>query len=403
MEFTANAIADLELPAGKSDHFEWDDAMPGFGIRLRAGGKRGWMVQYRVHGRQRRQSIGDARRIDLKAARDAARKTFAEVALGGDPQGNKTDAQARAAVTIGPLFDQYLEIKKPKVRRSTYVADHRYLTNYWKPARRLPIDAVNRRMVASRLNDIVKEHGSTAAARARQSLSAFFSWAIGEGHVDRNPVVGTNDPAAHIQSRDRVLTEAELRAIWQACADDDFGRIIRLLMFTGARRDEIGGLRWSEVDLDRALLNIPGTRTKNHHPLKLTLPPPAVSILRAVARRPGRDLIFGGGRGPFGAWSYETLALRARITETLGGSIPEWRIHDIRRTVATGMGALGVQPHIIEAVLNHRSGHKAGVAGIYNRATYETEIKLALELWARHLQSLLGVGSANVVQLTPAA
>jgi integrase len=221
--------------------------------------------------------------------------------------------------------------------------------------------------------------------------------------VDQNPVVGTNDPAAHIQARDRVLTETELCAIWQACADDDFGRIIRLLMFTGARRDEIGGLRWSEVDLDRGLLNIPGTRTKNHHPLKLTLPPPAVSILRAVSRRPGRDLIFGGGRGPFGAWSYETLALRARMAEMLGGPIAEWRIHDIRRTVATGMGELGVQPHIIEAVLNHRSGHKAGVAGIYNRATYEMEIKAALELWARHLQSTLGLNPPNVVQLTSAA
>jgi len=106
MEFTTNAIADLDLPVGKSDHFEWDDAMPGFGIRLRAGGKRVWIVQYRVHGRQRRQTIGDARRIDLKAARGAAQKVFAEVALGGDPQGKRADAQARAAVTIGPLFDQ---------------------------------------------------------------------------------------------------------------------------------------------------------------------------------------------------------------------------------------------------------------------------------------------------------
>src|SRR4051812_14899282 len=108
-------------------------------------------------------------------------------------------------------------------------------------------------------------------------------------------------------------------------------------MLTAARRDEIGGLKWSELDLERGLLTIPGTRTKNHHALKLTLPQPAILILQNAPRRPGRDPVFGGRGGPFGAWSYATLALRARIAEMQGGPIAEWRIHDIRRTVATGM------------------------------------------------------------------
>jgi integrase len=400
MEFTKDTIAALSLPAGKSDLIQFDDDMPGFGIRLRAGGKRVWIVQYRAHERQRRETLGDVRKIDLKAARTAAKKRFAEVALGGDPQKDKAEAKARAAVTVGPLVDRYLAVKKPVVRANTHVANHRYLTNYWKSLHRLQVDAVDRRLVAARLGEIVTEHGTTAAARARQSLSGFFSWLIGEGIAHENPVIGTNNPLAESRSRDRVLTETELRAIWLACRDYDFGRIVRLLMLTAARRDEIGGLRWSEIDLDRGLLNIPGTRTKNHHPLQLTLPAAAVSILRSAPRTEGRDLIFGGGDGPFGAWSYSTLSLGTRIAEMrAGAAMAAWRIHDIRRTVATGMAELGVQPHIVEAVINHRSGHKAGVAGIYNRATYEPEIKRALALWADRLAAIVEDRKTNVASI----
>ena len=285
------------------------------------------------------------------------------------------------------------------MRANTYVADHRYLATYWKPVRSLPVDAVTRRLVSARLSEIVAQHGATAAARARQSLSAFFAWLISEGIASENPVIGTNNPGAHLRARDRVLTDGELRAIWTACRDDDFGRILRLLMLTAARRDEIGGLRWSEFDLDRGLLSIPGTRTKNHHPLKLTLPLAAISFLEAAPRHEGRDLIFGGGQGPFSAWSYSTLSLATRIVDPIAA----WRIHDICRTVATGMAQLGVQPHIIEAVINHRSGHKAGVAGIYNRATYEPEIARALALWAEHLSSIVSRMAHRIIPFNPAA
>ena len=398
MEFSKTTIADLGLPAGKSDAIFFDDDLPGFGIRLRASGKRAWIVQYRIDGRSRRESLGDARKVDLNVARAAAKKKFAEVVLGGDPAADKAAAKARAAVTFGPLADQYLALKKPKVRKNTYVADNRYLTTYWKPLRSSPIEGITRRIIAARLNQIVAEHGDTAAARARQSLSAFFSWTIREGMVESNPVIGTNDPSSHIDARDRVLTEAELRAIWLACDENDFGWIIRLLMLTAARRDEIGGLQWSELDLDRCLLNIPGSRTKNHHALNLTLPTPAVSILRAAPQREGRDYVFGERGGAFSAWSYATLRLNARIAEQ-GGAIAAWRIHDIRRTVATGMAELGIPPHIIEAILNHQGGHKAGVAGIYNRATYDAEIKRALAVWADHLLAIIENRKSNVTAL----
>ncbi len=402
MEFTTQTIAALTLPTGKSDLIQFDDELPGFGIRLRAGGKRVWIVQYRVGGRQRRETLGDARRLTLKAARGAAQKRFAEVALGGDPQGAKAEARARAAVTFGPLVDRYLMAKKPAVRQNTYIADHRYLTNYFKPFQSLPVDSIDRRRVAARLSEITIEHGTTAAARARQSISAYFAWLIREGMAESNPVIGTNNPGAHLRARERVLTNDELRAIWAACRDDDFGRIVRLLMLTAARRDEIGGLRWSEVDVDRGALHIPGDRTKNHHPLQLMLPPAAVSIIESAPRREGRDLIFGGSGGPFSAWSYSTLTLGARIAEMQSGPIAAWRIHDIRRTVATGMGDLGVQPHIVETVLNHRSGHKGGIAGVYNKAAYEAETKRALAIWADHLLSIVEGTTGRIIPMSAA-
>jgi integrase len=287
------------------------------------------------------------------------------------------------------LADQYLALKKPKVRNNTYIADHRYLTTYWKPFRRSPIESIARRTIAARLNQIVSEHGATAAARARQSLSAFFSWTIREGMVESNPVIGTNDPASHINARDRVLTEAELRAIWSACGENDFGHIIKLLMLTGCRRDEIGGLQWSELDLERGLLSIPGGRTKNHHALNLTLPAKAVAIFRSIGRRDGRDYVFGERGGAYSAWSYSSLTLNARIAAQQGAPLAAWRIHDIRRTAATFMAEIGVAPHIIESILNHRGGHKGGTAGIYNRAEYTTEIKRALAVWADHLLAIV--------------
>ena len=130
-----------------------------------------------------------------------------------------------------------------------------------------------------------------------------------EGLCEANPVIATNDPAAGILPRERVLSDRELATIWKACADDDFGRIVKLLMSTGCRREEIGALKWNETDLDTGVMTIPGTRTKNGRTLELTLPPLALNILRSTPRRPERDYVFGSRGGAFSAWSYSTLLL----------------------------------------------------------------------------------------------
>ena len=214
-----------------------------------------------------------------------------------------------------------------------------------------------------------------------------FAWGMKEGIVESNPIIATNDPSAGIQPRDRVLNDAEIRAIWKACRDDDFGRVIKLLTLTGCRREEIAGLQWGEINLDTGLLTIPGERTKNHKTLELQLPPFAVDILRSVPRQIGREFIFGrGSKSGFSGFSYSTLALNSRIVESEGKPLAPWTLHDLRRSYRTGLGKLGVAPHIAELCINHVKG---GVEAIYDRHRYQPEIKAALALWAEHVAALI--------------
>jgi integrase len=175
-----------------------------------------------------------------------------------------------------------------------------------------------------------------------------------------------------------------LAVVWNACLDDDFGRIIKLLILTGCRREEIGALKWHELDLDAGTMTIPGTRTKNHRTLALTLPQAAIDILRSTPRRPGRDYVFGNRGGVYSGYSYSTISLHSRIAAAEGQPLPHFVIHDLRRTMRSGLGRLGLPPHIAELVINHA---REGVEAIYDRYKYEREIAAALALWTDHVMA----------------
>jgi integrase len=204
----------------------------------------------------------------------------------------------------------------------------------------------------------------------------------------------TNDLAEGIEPRDRVLSDRELATIWNACLDDDLGRIIKLLILTGCRREEIGALKWSEIDGE--VMTIPATRTKNHKSHAITLPPLALKILNSIPHREGRDFVFAKSGGGFYGWSYATMALHTRIVTCEGRALLHWVLHDLRRTFRTGLGRLGVPPHIAELCLNHR---KNGVEAIYDRHRYEREIKAALALWADHVCAVVESRESNVTPL----
>lgn len=388
MRLTKPNVARLMLPPGKSELLVFDDALPGFGLRIRAGGKRTWIAQYRVGSKQRRVSIGTVEALNADKAREAARGILAKVQLGGDPQTDKAESRARAAVTFKTVAKSYLEDHaKPKLKPRSYEEVERHLTHHWAPLGELPLHQIKRGMVAARLSEIARERGPFASNRARASLSALYTWAMGEGLAEINPVIGTNKSAEEI-SRDHVLKDHELAAIWNACRDDDHGRIVRLLLLTGQRREEVGAMAISEIDEASALWTIPRVRTKNGLPHDVPLSAAALEILHVAPHRDGRALVFGEGAGGFQGWSKAKAKLDKRIAEA-GNNTRHWRLHDLRRTVATRLAELGTLPHVIEAVLNHVSGHKAGVAGVYNRATYAKEKREALDLWAAHLRGII--------------
>jgi integrase len=378
VKLTKSSVAAAELPEGKTDHVFWDDELPGFGLRLRGDSKR-WLIQYRVGGRQGRESLGDVRKITLEDARKVARQRFAQIELGFDPAAEKAAAKTAAAaaqLTLGVVASRYLAAKEGVLRPSTYRGAVRYFDVHWRPLCDRPLGDIRRADVALRLQELIKNHGRVSAARAREMLSALFTWAMGEGLCEQNPVLATNNPGIGIQPRERVLSDNELAAVWNACDADDFGRIVKLLMLTGCRRAEIGGLRWDELDLDAGVLRIPGSRIKNRRALTLPLPAAALEVLGSIPRADGKH-VFGRG---FSSWSAATAELRARIT------VPHFTLHDIRRSVRTGMGRLGVPPHVAELVINHVRG---GIQAIYDKHTYEREIGQALAVWARYVAMVI--------------
>jgi integrase len=397
IRFTDAYVRRLALPSGKTDHIAWDPDLPGFGVRLRAA-KASYVVQYRVGTYQRRKGLGDVRKVTLEDARGIARKRFAQVELGIDPDAEEDQRradQAANALTLEKVAELYLaaqlaRLEAGTLRRNTYIAEERYLRRHCTPLHGKPVSKVSFEDVAALIRKLVKEHGATSAARARGALSSFFAWSMRQGiGVKANPTIGTDNPVYGKAPRDRVLSDDELRSIWRNCLDDDFGKIVRLLLLTACRRDEIGGLRWQEIDLATGRLSLPKERTKSKRPHELTLPASAVAILGTVRRRNSRDNLFGGGASGFCAWSYSSLALGARITAAEGKAVVPWRLHDLRRTVRTRLGKLGVLPHIAELVLNH-AGHKSGIGGVYDHHDYEPEIAEALRKWEAHLLAIVG-------------
>jgi integrase len=388
--FSDTHIRRLKLPAGATDQILWDPELPGFGVRLRST-KSTYLVQYRFQKATQRESLGDVRKLTLEEARKVARQFFAKLELGLDPREEKRKAEeaAEAAkLTFKTVAGLYLKAKEARMRPSTYKAADAYFSQKWAPLHRKPISTIDRKIVADQLRRIVAEHGSTSAARARSNLSALFAWAMKEGMVDRNPVIGTNNPIEGKQARDRVLTDEEIRIVWRHCQDDDFGRIVRLLLLTACRRDEIGWLRWQEVDLPGSRLLLPAERTKPGRALEMPLTGTARAIVEAAPRRLGREFVFGGSGGGFGAWSWCTMALHARITAAEGRALPHWTLHDLRRTVRTGLSKLGIKPHVAELVLNHVA-HRSGVVGIYDHHDYQPEIAEALAKWEIHLLAIV--------------
>jgi integrase len=397
MKLTKAAISRFKIPAGKSEHIEFDDDMAGFGLRVRAGGKvehRTFIAQYKIGAKHRRITLGNVDKVELEDARKRAKKIFGKVANGEDPANEKAEARKTASHTFDATITKYLEARIGAMKPRSYAETKRHLETQWKPLHGLALGSIGRANVAAEAGKIAKHSGPVAANRARASLSAFYRWAIGEGLCEENPVTGTNKQEES-GPRERSLSDKEAATVWLAAPDTDYGRIVRLILLTGCRRTELGSLRWSEIDKEARTLTLPPERTKNGQAHVVPLSDPALAVLKAVTRREGRDLVFGSGEAGYSGWSKSKTALDmvAKLKE-------DWTLHDLRRTVRTGLGTLGVQPHVAEAVLNHLPPK---LIRTYDRNTYAAEKKAALDLWAGHLMVAIAKATgANVTALREA-
>jgi len=347
----------------------WDTQCTGFGVRRQTNKGCFYYVRYRHNGSQIVRSIGrHGAPWTPDTARTKARELLGVVAGGADPF-----AQSLTSETFGAEVERYLERKKASLKPRSFIETARHLRNYALPLHKLRLAQIDRRTIAVLLGQIETASGPIARNRLRSSLSAFYAWAIQEGLTEINPVTGTGT-ADEGTSRERVLTQDELRKLWHALGDDRFSDIVHLLLLTGQRRNEIGALQWSEVDLKRGMIILAPVRTKNSRQHELPLSRQAIAILERQPHRNSSDYLFG--ERAFNNWDRPKQQLDQRI------GIAPWRIHDLRRTCATHLGELGIQPHHIEAILNHYSGHRSGVAGVYQRARYTDEMRSALQRWS---------------------
>lgn len=405
MKLNAKTIDTIQLPAGKSELVVFDDDVAGFFVRVRAGGSRTFGYQFRIGTKNRRLTLGTAVKEAFPDIRKRVLDLQAQVRLGTDPAAVKEAAVAatrrEAEKSFKGVADLYLAKQEKSARPRTYGETKRYLNVTAKRLHDRPIATVTRRDIAELLTatetGVMRGTGAATANRLRANLSSMFSWAMREGLCESNPVMNTNKREQ--QSRSRVLSMTELVDIWRALPDDNFGMAMKILMLTAQRRNEIGGLRWSELDDGMTRITLPPERLKNKggkdrqaHVVPLAYV--ARDILSRVPRIASQDCLFSTSDG-ISNWGQRKDELDANLPH-----LPHWTIHDLRRSVATHMaGDLAVLPHVVEAVLNHYSGSKAGVAGVYNHAKYLKESIAALTLWAEHLMAAISGTCAKVVPL----
>ena len=387
VHITKATLAGLHCPPGKAEAFFWDKGMSGLAVRAYPSGRRVWLCQYRdEHGRTRRVPLGKVGVVDVASAREAARETLQRVAGGANPALERR--ATRTAASVGWLVDAYLQHAEHALKPGTFDQTQRNLRKYAASLHGDAVAVVDRAAIFRLHQKIGDDAGRVQANRVLATLSAMWSWALHAGLV-----VGEN-PAAFVPrfreaGRERVLDRDELRLLWRATGSDQaFQRIVRLILLTGCRRQEVGSMQWSEVEVD--LWTIPAARMKGGRPHEVPLS--ALALAQLPDRVDGGSVFSEGATG-FDGWTAAKHRLDAAMPALCAPdapALPPWGLHDLRRTFSTMMHDRGLaEPHIIEAVLAHRGG-QSGVAGIYNRAAYREPKRAALAAWATLVDKIVG-------------
>jgi integrase len=334
LKLTEKVIAELDLPSGSDERIIGDDGLAGLYLRLRRGATgvtRSWIYRYSIAGMRRKESV-DLAGYNLGAARKWAGDLQARIRLGFDPSRERAQMRTEAEQTVLATLRVYLPQKKLKLRERPYREVERHLLVHFEPLHCTPLRQVATGEVAARYLKLADTVGRTTATNAWRSLSAFFAWGMRQGLADRNPCLGVE--RFPDRKRDRVLSAGEIKTLWSATAGgSDYDVIIRLLLLSGARAGEIGGLLWDEIYSDRIVLPAHRVKTNRQHTIFLTKTMRA--ILDGRKRRPDKEHVFGRRReSPFTGWGESKVALDARIVEATGAATG-FVVHDLRRTFAT--------------------------------------------------------------------
>ena len=353
-----------------------DQTLKGFVALITPKGSISFLVEYRHGGKQHRIKIGRLGPLTAKEAREEARQALARA-----HSGENVTAPKSHSTTFAEALDMYLE-RAGKGKR-TWKEVERIMKYDALPAwKNTPVSEIRHHHVAQ-LIDEVQQRTQSGARILFANLRPMFRWLVERNLIEQNPTSDLKAPAAQ-KSRDRVLTDKELKQVWNACTLDwwPFGPIFRLLILTGARENEVAGMSIDELQGDEWIIS--AERTKNGIEHVVHLSPLAMETLAAYP--PAGDLVFSttGYSAPSGF-----SKAKRRIDQELP-DIPHWRIHDLRRTFSSGLARLGVEPHITERCINHLTGSQSGVQGTYQRYRYMDDRKAAFNRWGAHIQKLVG-------------
>ena len=354
-----------------------DITHPGFGARVHPNGVKTLFVTIRHGTKQRRIKVGVHPRDSLKDAREKAYQAQRMAEEGIDP----AYVRRMPDYVLRKVVDEYVE-KYARVK-----------TRGWKSARALlmrefvgpygerDIRKISRTEIVTILDDMVAKGHNAQANRCLAYVRRMLNWAVERGILTASPANGIKAPCKE-QPRERVLTDDEIARIIPACRQlgYPFGDLFQVMLLTAQRRGEVSGMRWSELDLANRVWHLPSARTKNGHAHSVPLSDAVMDILTNLPRFAEADLVFtSNGRTPVSGWGKPVK----RLSDD--SKVTAWTLHDMRRSAASGMARLGVQPYVVEKILNHVTGQISGVAATYNRYGYDREKRDALNNWATHV------------------
>jgi integrase len=366
-----------------------DGGAHGLYLIVQPSGAKSWAIRYRHNGRATKFTLGRGAAFSLGEARKAAADARLALEKGINPAAERRAARAANKAeqhpdTVEALVKQFIALHGPKIRPATLrlydSALRRFVLPKWAKRR---VHEIRRRDVIA-LVETIAVNRPVMANRTLGALSKFFNWLVARDMITTSPVHGVEMPGVE-KARDRTLDDDEIGRVWQACADESIvGAAVRVMLLTGARRAEVAGMRWDEIDEQTRTWVLPAERSKNRQAHVVPLSTSAWEIIAALPRISDTHVFSTSGDGP--------VVNFCRIKERLDSQLKfekHWQFHDLRRSCASGLQRLGVRVEVIEAVLGHRSGVFRGITSIYQRHDFRDEKRVALQRWADHIAQLV--------------